>query len=383
MKKHLLLKIGLTTLLLLFFINSSAQNIHAVLNFADSLYKEQKFSLALNEFQRAYFFAENERKQALSIMITDCYLALEDYGNAKTYCDSAIYYSKNDSSKIESRFQKIICSLYEKNFGYALLKLEQLETDSNNYILSKKNFLQGICYLGIENYDMAFQLLNKSINPSDSIKQVELKQLFDNIKELKSPNPTIATLMSIVIPGSGQIYSGKYASGLNSMLLLGGLTCFGVYTPALYVLIAPMLSRYYLGGILHANQFAKDRKKQKQYRFANQILTIFPNKDELKPIFRLNKDINSFHKHVLDSDAEIPMLISVSFMGYKKFISSQDVDACVFSPSCSVYMMETIKKNGLITGFLDGLDRLLRCNSFANENDYNYNKISNKYYDPI
>lgn len=37
---------------------------------------------------------------------------------------------------------------------------------------------------------------------------------------------------------------------------------------------------------------------------------------------------------------------------------------CRFRPTCSEYMMEKIKKKGLIKGFFLGLKRILRCNPF-------------------
>lgn len=50
------------------------------------------------------------------------------------------------------------------------------------------------------------------------------------------------------------------------------------------------------------------------------------------------------------------------FRFYKGFISSQDANNCPFSPSCSVYMLKSIEKKGFLFGFLNGLDRLMRCN---------------------
>jgi uncharacterized protein len=47
---------------------------------------------------------------------------------------------------------------------------------------------------------------------------------------------------------------------------------------------------------------------------------------------------------------------------YSRFISSQDHTDCMFYPSCSVYMSESIKKNGVFAGIIKGLDRLIRCN---------------------
>jgi putative component of membrane protein insertase Oxa1/YidC/SpoIIIJ protein YidD len=46
---------------------------------------------------------------------------------------------------------------------------------------------------------------------------------------------------------------------------------------------------------------------------------------------------------------------------YARFISSQDATECVYFPSCSVYMSQSVKKYGLVLGMIKGLDRLLRC----------------------
>jgi putative membrane protein insertion efficiency factor len=51
----------------------------------------------------------------------------------------------------------------------------------------------------------------------------------------------------------------------------------------------------------------------------------------------------------------------VAFRFYKKFVSSQDVQACNFHPSCSVYALQAIEKKGMINGFLLTFDRLTRC----------------------
>ncbi len=70
------------------------------------------------------------------------------------------------------------------------------------------------------------------------------------------------------------------------------------------------------------------------------------------------------------------------FIFYKKFISSQDLNSCVFYPSCSVYTITSIKKHGFFFGFLDGFDRLQRCNRVAHEKYKKY-KNSNLLYDPV
>jgi len=59
------------------------------------------------------------------------------------------------------------------------------------------------------------------------------------------------------------------------------------------------------------------------------------------------------------SDAEI--VLDGSLAAYHAFVSSQDGDSCVFSPTCSRYFGESAKSLGAV-GVLAGMDRLLRCN---------------------
>ena len=66
------------------------------------------------------------------------------------------------------------------------------------------------------------------------------------------------------------------------------------------------------------------------------------------------------HRHNADSYSGL-----IGF--YKKYISSQDAGSCPYSPSCSVYTHQAIKKYGVIFGLIKGFDRLSRCNRHQND----------------
>ncbi len=68
-----------------------------------------------------------------------------------------------------------------------------------------------------------------------------------------------------------------------------------------------------------------------------------------------------------ESKNEVEMVFSGLFLGYKKFISSQDGNTCVFTPSCSEYALMSIKKHGIILGTANAFDRLTRCNGLSPE----------------
>ncbi len=78
---------------------------------------------------------------------------------------------------------------------------------------------------------------------------------------------------------------------------------------------------------------------------------------------------------------EAKFVFSVLFVLYKDVLSSQDVDSCVFTPSCSVYAVESVKKNGAIYGIMDAFDRLTRCNPAPKQ--FSIDPNTHKYYDPV
>ena len=102
----------------------------------------------------------------------------------------------------------------------------------------------------------------------------------------------------------------------------------------------------------------------------------------LKTLFIPEVIIKENSTYLKNSESEMKMLFSTCFLFYKEFISSQDVDACVFYPSCSKYTIEVIEKKGVIVGLLAGFDRLLRCQPYVTKGDYPYNTITMKYHDP-
>ena len=77
------------------------------------------------------------------------------------------------------------------------------------------------------------------------------------------------------------------------------------------------------------------------------------------------------HRYTFHHDEfanELSLIVIGLYLGYKLFVSSQDSRSCVFQPSCSTYAIETLKKNGVLIGFLDTIDRLTRCHPFSMEN---------------
>ncbi len=50
--------------------------------------------------------------------------------------------------------------------------------------------------------------------------------------------------------------------------------------------------------------------------------------------------------------------------GYKLFLSPLLPSACRFSPTCSEYMLDAVRKHGVVHGVWLGIRRLSRCHPF-------------------
>lgn len=88
------------------------------------------------------------------------------------------------------------------------------------------------------------------------------------------------------------------------------------------------------------------------------------------------------YKFARNNTNELQMLLAGLFLFYKSFISSQDGISCGFTPSCSEYGMEAVKKQGVVVGIMNTADRLLRCNGLSPEK-YTIDEKSHLLRDPV
>ncbi len=91
------------------------------------------------------------------------------------------------------------------------------------------------------------------------------------------------------------------------------------------------------------------------------------------------------HEHfefTAKADNEWSLAITNMFVFYKKYVSSQDVGNCTFVPSCSVYALDAIKKQGVIVGMINFFDRFQRCHGLDHE-QYHIHTQHHLYIDPV
>ncbi len=103
--------------------------------------------------------------------------------------------------------------------------------------------------------------------------------------------------------------------------------------------------------------------------------------EQIDSLFYQKKEYKHYHIDTKDGN-EVTLLLEVLFRTYKIVFSSQDASSCVFTPSCSEYAVESIKKKGFFVGFLAAFDRLQRCNPLSPDL-YTVDKKTKLLYDPV
>ncbi len=99
-------------------------------------------------------------------------------------------------------------------------------------------------------------------------------------------------------------------------------------------------------------------------------------------LFAENIQPHHWREQLKDNKNELSFIFSSFFVVYKEIISSQDIDACVFTPSCSVYALECIKRKGVLVGYFTAVDRITRCNPGRHKN-LPLDPVTGKYSDPV
>lgn len=104
-----------------------------------------------------------------------------------------------------------------------------------------------------------------------------LYEIFDTIRAPKEINPRKARIMSMIIPGSGQVYAGSFKEGaisfgLHAIALGGAGIAFlnGFYITG-WIGGFGLLQKLYFGGVMRAEDMAREKNRLNKQLFAQPV----------------------------------------------------------------------------------------------------------------
>jgi tetratricopeptide (TPR) repeat protein len=253
---------------------SFGQSLDQTFGFANQLYEQKSYPNAVEAYKRVLFFdSAAVFSNQVFPKIADCLFKLQKYQESAQYYDLA-YFSAHDSVlKNAYVLKKISCFLILKQYDYA--EVELLGLDENLALPQKKekDFNEAVLRFAKGEYDVSEQIFKSLV--SDSAK-VDL--LFEKNKKVSKISPKKAKIMSMIVPGLGQLYVGDVKNGLNSFVLSVGLFSLGLRSALINnpldaaISTLPWFQRYYQGGFKKAELIAIARIQEKRYKIYNQLL---------------------------------------------------------------------------------------------------------------
>lgn len=236
------------------------QNMEIQFQFANSLFEQESYYDAITEYKRLLFFDKSNSYQYKSYFnIGLSYKYGAKYADAIKYFKLSEIATNVDSQKIESQLQIIRVNILRRTTSEALSLINELENNYSSKIDSNTiSYWRGWSFIMDDKWETAADEFNKIDTKH------KLKKLCLEIEDEKY-SVTFATLISYILPGSGQIYTGNYISGFLSLgwnVLWGYLTINAFVTDRVLegLLMGGLLwARFYKGNIQNAEKFAIEK----------------------------------------------------------------------------------------------------------------------------
>ena len=268
MRLNIRLKIRLFVSVCLIQLTVGAQDIQQTLNKAAAWSAAQPEEAA-KLYLRILFFSEQDSIDLVAhTQLAQLYKSIKQFDQAAWHYHQAAWLGKSDSLDLEAAW----CYLYQKQAKEGLKILEKV--DSSNVNSNEYTLLNGLCYEWLNQDSAALYWYEQYYSHLPSNKIHSLRELDKKLRHFSYRNAASAAILSAIVPGLGQTYTGNFKDGVNSFLLNGTLVAGMIYTSVNYTWIdgvmafSPWLFRYYLGGITNAKQHTlKSNERRKKQLF--------------------------------------------------------------------------------------------------------------------
>lgn len=282
-------KLGLYLTILISILGSGifAQTPVQSYEFALKQIQQGNYDVAINSLKRVQYFDTQSQFPQIVNMLGDCYFHIGEYDNAYYYYDLSFAKSDNDSVKANLQISKIACKLYQHEYNEALVELFSFDGEMNSFQSRQMNMLYGITYFYIGNYIQSRSYFGNCLDTIQN-STAYLDSRFKEISRVERRyNPKVARIMSMILPGAGQLYAGDPLNAANSFLLITGLLTGGVALGASLsyieaaIIVFPWVQRYYSGGFEKAAEIALFRQESAKKQILQEIVRNLNGKNKV------------------------------------------------------------------------------------------------------
>lgn len=239
-------------------VDSPAQeHLARQLDYADNLFKSELYFDAVTEYKRLLFFDKYRTyTQLANFKIGMCYKYGAKYDNAISYFKRAEISAQSEEDIYSAKIQIVRCNILRRTINNAHKLLDELESDIRFKPKSEDIlYWRGWSYMLADDWQKAAEAFSQ-LNNDHPLRKLAIQV------ENEKYSVTFAKVISYILPGAGQIYTGNYLSGVMS---LGWNALFGYLTINAFIedrvfdglVIGNLLwLRFYRGNYENAGKFA-------------------------------------------------------------------------------------------------------------------------------
>ncbi len=193
--------------------------------FAQKLFQQQDYDTGIAEFQRfIHFFPQDDRVPEAEAYIGQAQLRAGQYKKAIRSFETLIDKYEGHPQAVSAFFHISDCFLRLEDPQQAIITLQNLARMTNDpEVLNETYYRMGWIAIDIGKLSQAtgiFKKIGEEFSQENGIDA--LIEELSSQKPITRKNPTLAGMLSIV-PGTGQLYCGRYRDALSAFIVNGGL----------------------------------------------------------------------------------------------------------------------------------------------------------------
>lgn len=268
-----ILKTIFLLLILLIPLNALAMG-QSVLSFADSLAAEEEHYRAITEYKRfLHLFPEAQEAPRARLSIARSLIAGERWGQADLALEVLI--KKHPKSPEAGTARQTYADIAFDRDDYETAReryLSLLEESSDQADRAHAHYRIGWTFLEEDRIEEA----RTSFAHLESGRASELSISLDDYQKLPKKSPALAGTLSAVLPGAGQLYTGRIrqavlAFGLNAAFIYGAIEAFENDNHAVGGILLFFETGWYTGNIYNAVNNAHKYNQRQQAKHKGEM----------------------------------------------------------------------------------------------------------------
>ncbi len=246
---------------------SISQTSSVAMELALKYFERNNFEEAINVCERIIFFEEHNNVMAAAYLLKgNAQMRQNKFEEARSsFVKVNQFLPLPDSMAIEGEFGKILCNIMCNDPHFAMVNILDMKYELTEYFQKKKKFFSAVVNFKIKNYAASEKEFMEILGNADTVLVREIfKEIILAEKKIK---PKTAKILSMILPGSGQLYIGDFKNAAKSFLLTGAILGAAIHLGLAYTILdaylftANWFFRYYRGGFLKAELLAEKKLK--------------------------------------------------------------------------------------------------------------------------